>query len=60
MEEPIEIGRKTHAGIAKEYAKTWAIGGLERNQRECLASELTELFDAVAQRASEKAQKGMK
>jgi hypothetical protein len=56
--ELIKIGRKTHASIAKEYAKEWTdlLGG----QRRVLADDITELLDAVAQRASEKAQKETK
>ena len=50
MAIPIDIGRKTFSGIAKEYARTWQ-DVLSASQKSVLAEEIAELLEAVAARA---------
>ena len=56
METPIDIGRKSLAGIAKEYAHSWT-EVLHSSQRKVLADEIAELMEAVVARATKKGDK---
>ena len=56
METPIDIGRKSLAGIAKEYARTWT-DVMHSSQCEVLADEIAELMEAVVARATKKGDK---